>query len=882
VPLAVEGPGASSSRLVGATPEPRIIDPDEVWIRHVVRGTAGQPSAQLVARAYFVREDIALGADGANGRQGWQSAQTTAVLEGDGTFTIAFANVAGDDGILHRRRFRILTDPDYEPGEEWIEFWRDPNDLIFVGTPTDYEKTSSTVTLKGNDLAEVLSGSLSSELDVWDGHAPVDVLRHYSRLAVLALGTNLSGVTLTGAAGAWSAPYSQNVAAGALEGDCWTVEARVRGITARPGASGSSQAAIAVHNGATTLMQLECDLYEGKSQLVSVNMTGWTPMYGKRIGLLMPGDVSFRIVARYGHVFLFVAGELVADFRREPPYLAPSGTTAISVYAYGTGTTLAIDGFHAETLAPFATRGPEPVNRQTPGLPPATGLRARYWSAAVADMQEPSYPERRIWRVGEEPAADRREPTLNASGTAPNLPGAYAARWEGSIYLDLATSDRAIRVHATGGCRVYIGRTMRHEPLVSNWATWTPTEQTSGSLRTWLGTSEAGWYPLVVENVNDFTPATLTTVLEDHALSGTFAVVPQSRLSPYGCYSDSIKTTPHRKVLDDVGKAFGLQWRVTPMSLESGEFPGTIEMAPLLGRQTSVVIDDSDVGTQAQASGNALDAVDGLVVDAAGLADPKGSGQLSAQVVDYSRAVNHMALRQAYESLSEIGDEGLLKQRADSLLALRSSVNEQVGVRPRGQRDVVDLIPLTGAKAKLDWRPGDGVFLNLDSVDVQDESPRQMRSVQWQLRRDGVGMPTVGFRQRPRDLKTALRKLTSAVYGPRRTFQGQIIAITGSIGGTAGIDGYSRCPVGVASPDQIVKLVANVYAVSGTGWKLEVGAGAATVEIPGEVVVPQAVDVTAYLPASSGFPELYARMVGGTGSYALVLEALCHLGGPTT
>jgi hypothetical protein len=863
-----EGGGATTSVLVGATPEPRIIDPGEVWIRHVVRGKEGQPSAQLVARAYFVREEVALGSDGCNGRMGWQAAQTTAVLEGDGSFTVAFANTTGDDGVLHRRRFRILTDEAYEPGEAWIEFWRDPNDLIFVGTPTDYEVTGSTVTLKGADLCEVLTGSLSSELDVWDGHSPVDVMRHYARLVVLGLGLDLSNVTVTGTAAAWSAPYRQAVAAGALEGDCWTVEARMRCLSPRPTGNGTCVAALRLFNGATQLIYLYADLYEGKCEVTAAGLRN--TLFGKRVGLLVPGDVSVRVVARYERMRVYVAGELVADWRRAPPYQAPSGAEAINLQAYSTTTTLALDGFHADTLAPFASRGPEPVNRQTPGIPPATGLRARYWSGQVAAQQEPGSPytyRSRLNRVAEEAVADRIEPTLNLEGAVPPyVPGTYYARWEGSIYLDLATSDRNLRGSGGGSIwRVYVGRTMRSEPLLDGWSSGTaPGVLTSGSLREWLGTSEAGWYPVVIES--SYPGAAVTMKLEDQvAPSGGFAVVPQSRLSPQGCYSDTIKDTAHRKALDDVSRAFGLQWRIAPKSLESGEFPGQLEVGPLLGKQTSVVLDDSDVGTQAQVQGNAADVMDGLVLDAAGLADPKGSGQLSAQVVDYERARGHMALRQTYESLSEISDEALLKQRADSLLALRSSVNEQVGVRPRGQRDVVDLIPLTGVKAKFDWRPGDGVMLRLENIDVWDESPRQMTSVQWALRHGGVGLPTVGFRQRPRDIKTAIRKLTSAIYSPRRTYQGQIAVQTGTIGGTGGQDAYSRIPLPAAA--RLVALIANVTQVSGSGWVLQVNG----VNLPnGSVSAIGTWDVT---PWSTTAGSAYATLGGGTGAYQLFLEA---------
>src|SRR5262249_21959067 len=105
-------------------------------------------------------------------------------------------------------------------------------------------------------------------------------------------------------------------------------------------------------------------------------------VYGKRTGLIVPGPVTLKIVVRFDHVFAFVAGELVAEFRR--PSLTEMGST-VKLAAYGGEAIL--DGLHAESLVPFAgyhkrpdTSGYREIN--LPGIPPATGLRAQYWSAA--------------------------------------------------------------------------------------------------------------------------------------------------------------------------------------------------------------------------------------------------------------------------------------------------------------------------------------------------------------------------------------------------------------------------------------------------------------------------------------------------------------------
>ena len=858
----------------------RSIDPSECWVRHVVRGEAGTPSAVAVGRVFFARDDVVKGEDGLNGRQGWQKADSTAVLSDDGSFTLVLPNAAGDDGVLHRRRFSILTDDTYEPGEEWLEFWRDPNDLVFVGTPTDYEKDKSIVTIKGIDLQVVLAGSISSDVDVWDGTAPADVLRHYTRIAVLAYGADLA-VNQTGPGGGWGAsPYTQALTG--VSTDCWTCEARLRWTSAQPTAAGLSFVRLDVAG-----LSLQVDVYDGSIALVGVPERNGT---GRQQGLVVPGPVDLRFVVRYDHVFAFVAGELVSEFRRLLPWPA---VPTVEVNAYGG--TVALDGLHVETLVGFAGRGASAViERHLPGLPPATGLRGRYWNAAPVYAQNTTRSGRlaRLWPLAGDSDAtvDRVDPQLNfPAGTPsypPNLPGAYAARWTGAIYLDLAASDRKVRLSGlVGNARVYVGRTLRGEEAATSWQAPSTGTLTSGALRTWVGESAAGWYPIVVEQAHDSPAAGI--VLEDTPVDGAgnptgggYATVPQSRLSPIGCYDDLVRLTTHRQVIGDVAQAFAYQWRVQPRSMESGEFPGALTFKALVGRQTNVVIDDDAVGTEAQVTGSALDVIDGLLADAAGVADPNGSGQLTAQSVDYTRAGDRLALRQGYESLSEITEAPLLQTRVDSLLALRSSPNEQVGVRPSGQRDLVDTFPLTGVLARMDWMVGDAPILELDSIDVKDTSPRQIMSVNWTYRRDGIGAPTVGFRQRPHSVTATIKRLRAAIFGPRRTYQGSRAITTGSAGGATNagvaangaVDGFSRATL-PTNLDDIVGAVAAVQMLTGTGWRLEV-AGVDLGATDGAVGAVGRYDITrAVKQAALGAPYTFARLIGGaSGNYLLTLE----------
>lgn len=848
--------------------DPRAIDPTECWVRHIRRGAGA--GARAVATGLFVREDAASGADGLNGRQGWQQANVTRTLSDDSEFDLAMPNVPGDDGVLHRRRFAILTDAAYEPGEEWLEIWSDTDPIrpLLVGTPTDYDKSTGAVTIKGADLTAVLAGSLTSDIDAWDPVAPGDAIRAYTRVPALA-GGGAASATVTGAAGAWAAaPYTVN--ADSPDAAWWEVEAQVRWTSAKPAAAGASFARLDVAG-----LSLRVDVYNGAVTLAGVPERDGAGTY---TGLVVPGPVPLRIVARGERIYAFVNGECIYDFRRPAPFTAPG---AISAYAYGG--TITIDGIHIETAADFAGADVDP---RLPGILPATGLRGRYYNAASINAQNATQAGRvaRLFPLlGEsDPITDRVDPQLNfPAGTAqypPGLPGAYAARWTGAIYLDLASTNREIRLAGlVGQARLYIGRATRGvDEAATSWLTATAGTLTRADLRAWLGTSAAGWYPIVVEQFH--TAAAAGIVLEDRETGGAWATVPTSRLSPLGCYEDTLRSASHRSIIGDITQAFGYQWRVEPRSFESGEFPGIITCAEIVGRQTDVTVDDVDVGTEAQVSGSAGDVVDQIVADAAGIADPDGSGQLSARSTDYDRAAGHAMLRTSYESLSDISEQPMLATRIDSLLVLRSSPNEQVGVRPRGQKDLVDTLPLTGDLARMDWEPGDGVRLNLDSVDVIDLSPRQMTQVAWSPRRDGLGVPTVGFRQRPRDVKNTLRRLVSAIYAPRRNYQGSIAVATGSLGGatSAGaangaVDAYSRVPL-PANLDDITRVVACVHALAGASWRLEVG-GTDLGALDGAVPSAGRYDITRAAKAAPGATQLFARLIGGaSGQYQLTLE----------
>jgi hypothetical protein len=859
--------------------EPRVVDPSRCWVRHVRRTQAGEVAVATIGAASFTPQPL----DALGGRAGWQTASIEAGLNGDGTLTIRFPNAPGEDGVLHRRRFALLTDPAYRVGEEWLELYREPYTVEAVCTPAKWRRDRQVVELTCVDVSVHLATFRGSELDVWDGHAPRDVIEHYTRARTLVAGTEFAGFApAAGAWGAWTVPAAVTVgptgrpritAGGAWQtmtlpladvtADCWTVELRAR-VLAR-----TSPAYLALNLGGGVVLQLNGMGDSPSSVDVTAAAPGVTAELARALGFDVPRAVNLRVVARYDRLFYFVNGELVAELRRPAPYTAPTNVAPAAFNA-----TVELDAVHVEDLTPYALRGADKGDRMLAGSPPPVGLRARYYNAAgiYANNAARDDQHARLFRLDAEPIVERLDATLTLTGTAPNLPGAFAARWVGAIYLDLAAGDRRVRLNPVGGyARLYVGRTMRDEPAASSWQGAAGTAPlTSPALRSWLGTSEAGWFPIVVE-LTQGTNA-LSLGLQDGPADGSaYADVPSTRLSPVGVVEEQWRHEAHRTVIDSIVETFGLQWRTEPRALESGEFPGQVIPRRRVGRDTDVVIDDL-AGVDVQSEGDASEAIDSLIADAAGIADPKGSGQLSAELLDLDNAAAHLGIATGYESLSEVSEAQMLETRLGSLLALRSSPNEQVGVRPQGQQDLVDSFPLTGQLALMRWRPGDGVRLELDDVDVIDRTPRQMTGVTRTYVPSGITAPTVAFRERPRDARAILKRTLRAVYALGRNYQGTLAILSGgyvptSLAAAGNGTVYSYVPL----PQDLDRLV-GVYVDVGY-----VSTGQVTLEVNGVntgviVNAPGRYDVTRWAKpeGAATLRRAYARPIAA--SVALAVE----------
>lgn len=887
----------------------RPIDPTRVLVRHVSRTASG---GRQVAGVRFAAQDEV----GVNGRQGWQRAIATAVLSDEGEVEITFPNVAGGDGILHRKRFAILTDDDYRPGEEWLEVRRDADEAVAVVTPHQYDVSTQEIVLRCYDVAGYLNRFRGTEVDVWTGHAPRDVFEHYTRLPYLGTGRNLrAGWTInapTGAGGPDAAGWdAQRVSAtngeaafdvpaaaqafvrrGSLSvaGDYWMAHARLR-ITQNP-AAGDTQLGLEVRTSAGGTLIAALRVTPGRDahaqrpgySLVAHGggLRGEVAVVDGLATTPLPGTIDLRIIARYDRLWFFVNGELMTTTRRSTTYatIGAVSTYATAGTAGATNLRGAFETLYLLGSAPFALRGATKGDYHLPGQPTPGGLRASYYNEAPAASQFGTgdaafLPE--VLNPRRDPSTNRLEATVDlASGfTPPGLPGAWSARIMGAIYLDLAASDYAVRI--SGGspataARVYVGRTMPGQAVVDRWATSGGSLSSPNSLRFTLP-SKAGWYPIVIELAQPASAlsAPIQLQIAPGPAFNVWTTVPTTALSPYGCFAEDVRLETHRAMLDAIAEQFGYQWIAEPRVLESGEFPGAIIPRVRQGTDRNVTIDR--VGTDVRVSGDAGDAVDQMIFDAAGIADPNGSGQVTADVIDFDSAGAHLGIVTDYDSLAEITETEMLEQRARSILALRASPNEQIGVRPPGQQDLVDTIPLTGQLAKMRWTPGDGVMLAQPAVGVVDRSPRQIVRVARPLTPDGVGIPEVTYRQRPRGAAAVLRRALRAAVVPQRNYQGQLLTIDGTIQFSSDGPPWTHSYL-VVPPDGAFERIVRLFWItsfsSGSGWTLVVS----TLSTGVNVSQVGTYDVTRWLPRNPGSGYFWGRGEGGTGAIYGRLRAL--------
>lgn len=856
------------------------------------------------------------------------------LLEGGG-FKLTLPNVAGDDGVLHRERFEIILrgratplpggivlyqGGNYRPGDEFVEIYSGGRrtEPDFVGTPTAAIISKTTIEVSGGDGYWLLQKTLEPSVGYWN-HAPRDVIEHHCGVWEASIADDFAagGFTFNGADqvtadGRWSYRNAETSAnwpgvvrlTDKLGPEIGNELVRLVGTMTQPQNLVNCGAAVEAPN--PTRWRLEVGLVpnnrigDGYLQVGVWNLDGTVDPVMAHIGLAKTySDVSVvspdltvisrrtsmdiprgvpvtvAIEQRDRWLYFYIAGVLRGVL---PVPNVPGGqATCVPLINAGSNTDTNnwddVEFVVLKRLRPFLMRGTDKGDYRLPGVPVPGGLTGTYFdqrdlaTLSAADFYARSLDPTR------EPYASRRDPTIDFADNfqPPGAPEAFAARWTGSVNLDLATYDYRLRItNLDDAARLWVGKTFFGQQVAEHWQqTIGATTVTSAQLRSHLGT-KSGWYPLLLEFADQGGVGTLRLEYERSDQPGVWTVVPATMLSEQGIYTAQIRAQSHYEVVGSVARDFGYQFRCEPRQLESGHFPGELVPRIRVGADYDKVVDEAEA-TGITANLSAVDVADALLGDAAGIADPAGGAQLTLEAINFAEAEEHLFLMAAFESVAEFADPAAARQRLTSLLAIRGGVWEELGAQPQGAHELLDSFPLSGQFSQFAWKPGDGLRLSFPSLGVEDLTPRPLLGVTRPFVPAGLQRPTVSFRARRRDNAFALRSIYRTVLQQVRNYQGTIATVTGDIGST--MTQVAPDPVArVSLPSDLTRVVKATVVV------LEkFDASAKTIRVNNvdritNVTRAGPYDITPYVARWLGTnPLMTVDMVGGTGDHSLVV-----------
>lgn len=496
--------------------------------------------------------------------------------------------------------------------------------------------------------------------------------------------------------------------------------------------------------------------------------------------------------------------------------------------------------------------------------------------------------------------------SLNAAGWMTTGLGAgpyngrkFAARWTGAIYLDLTNRDYAFRL-TSAKCRARI-KLAGLAPSAIGVDGWPTAGLSAAQTGTWVKAGNAGtvapsgtagplnglpsgWYPIVIE-FEDFGDGSITTPALAVEISrsdvvGSWAALGASaigRIAPVGTEHGHFRGESFLDLCQGTVDSWAYQWTVEPRSLESGEFPGRMAPRVRVGTDTDKVLDGFE-GLEPQAQIDAEEVVQRLILDAQGLSEAEGVTQVTREAAHDVRGPSdrgaHLLSPQGYDSVAEISQPELAEQRALSLLVLKGSPWEEVGVVPEGRRELVPRFQMPNDLAILDWLPGDAIRLALPELGIVDDIPRPMLEVSWPMVPAGRGRPEAAFRQRPRDLKLVLQRIRRLALKRSRNYQGQLVTLTGN---------PARCPVSTELPDVFsrVSLPANIRTIVSATLVVHnvVAAGSRVLYVNNAntgitVAAAGRYDVKAWITPVAGQQRAFAQLeqAPGTGTFEYQLE----------
>jgi hypothetical protein len=813
-----------------------------ITIRHITREAAsGSGAVQLYGPNWWRPRT-----DGLNEYGGWQSGDYETRIGSEGAFHLTLPNGMGSDGVAHMQRF-LISRPGflYYVGDEWVEIY-DGADLLYVGTPTRVPILSrDTLQLEGADPLILLQKEREYYTGYWR-HAPRDVWEHYTSTWRVHLAEGFDGglpstsrfvTTNTAAApaagsvriapgvplefGYVRAHFDTSIAIG-LDSPTpyrvWQVKAQF--TRNRFGAEGTPPYGdnAYVRVGLRTTAGEDLIYLQLMERVSLVRCPDDTPGASDpaRMDIKLqtdpPGPYEVIVEGRERWVYFLLNQQLVA--------VVPMPVDSYSVVPFvsvrtgdNTGTQYAdLDSIMLRRTQPYLMPGSQKGDYHLPGAPPPGGLWGRYYNDEDIHNAgnypllafNPAHDDEGIYHT-------RIDKTLAFSGLvwwpqegAPSAGLWWSVRWTGSIYLDLAAGDATLGYTTLQeGARMWVGKTRRGEEYLDNWLVGLGGTKTGGSLRAHIGygadgTYKSGWYPIIIEYGQR---GSVGAAFRLHDGGGT--TIPSSRLSPYGIFDEHLRAESHYEALRTLQDTYGYQASVQPRALESGEFPGLYLPRVRSGRDTDMVLDESTPETFGTAI-DALGSAHAVMGDGRGLGGD-GSTDLTAEMMAYGSALEAAPhLQTEYEQFADVSYAPLLEQRLASLLLLRTSPWQEVSAAPPGERVLADSFTLPGSLEMFDWRAGDGLRLQLPSIGINDIVPRQLMGVVRPFVALGLQAPRVTFRQAPRSMQEAARRLWRRATQVRRSYQGQLVRTTGS----GALDPSDPAAVGsrVALPRNLAKM----------------------------------------------------------------------------
>lgn len=823
------------------------------------------------------------------------SGSYTGRLGDSGEYSLTFPNVAGSKGL-----WREIFDPNL--ALQFLEILRD-GVLEFVGAVQRVEIDRGKVTVSGPD-AYALTRRVYERDRTWTA-SPRDVWDAYTRVRVPIEADDFPGNSLAGnwnILGAGGATVAGGICTSTAAGgnfaglsdtavpftsDSWRAVVRFKGIAA------GVLPTLAID--LTTTVGLLYGFAPNRLELQStVSGAAVTTGAAAPITPDKAGPVTMVLERQGRWVFGYVNGVFAGVL----PFDAAFSPTTFRAYGFCTsgGCTVRIDSIVISELKPFLIRGSVKGDYALPGSQPWGGLRGRYFSDA--DLQGLTATARgaRVLSPVRTPAEERLDLVIDSGGggasaippPSGNDGNYFSIRWFGSVYLRLDLGNYVFELNHADGVRAWVGKTAWGDQVIDDWVVGASRLVTGTVNAANLG-AKAGWYPIVVEHKHDTTawgiqmkftpPGTGYTDPGGSAIvASTKIVVPQTSLSPLGCFDNRVQGTAHFDLVGQVAQQFGYQLWCEPKSLESGEFPGRLVPLARVGTDRDVVlrVDDMDGDEPLFSPGLTIDGSEqALAVIGAGAGLPDGGAQVTGEVSDLTRLTSGLFAMEQWIDAGDIGYPDLFAARIAAELALRNTPWEEVRGTPRAQERLADTWPLTGAAGAMRWRPGDGVRLNLPELSTIDTSPRQMLQVTRAFVGEGRVGTQVAFRQRPRSAAKSVRGALRSAISPQRSYQGQVIPlasefITAAVA-AAGFSAYSN--LALYPTDQVLRAVLRI--------PLNSAAQALDVEINGTLRASNLggtwtknnveIDITSYANQNSATDSrLFARIKNTGGSTTTV------------